>query len=122
MKVIGMGNALVDIITSLKDDQLLKTLGLPKGSMTLVDFENLNFINVETSGLYKQKASRGSAANTIHGLAHLGIDTGFIGTVGNDELGSFFYKDMKSKKIDPILFKSIKDTGRSIALVSPDSE
>jgi len=122
MKVIGMGNALVDIITSLKDDQLLKTLGLPKGSMTLVDFENLNFINVETSGLYKQKASGGSAANTIHGLAHLGIDTGFIGTVGNDELGSFFYKDMKSKKIDPILFKSIKDTGRSIALVSPDSE
>lgn len=117
-----MGNALVDIITSLEDDSMLNTLGLPKGSMTLVDYENSHFINTETDGLYKQKASGGSAANTIHGLANLGVETGFIGKVGDDDLGNFFYEDMKSKKINPILFKSIKETGRSIALVSPDSE
>ena len=122
MKVLGMGNALVDIITTLKSDELLTTFKLPKGSMTLVDHETCNFLNVETAGLIKQKTSGGSAANTIHGLAHMGIDTGFIGMVGNDDLGNFFYKDMKNKNIDPILFKSVRETGRAMAFVSPDSE
>jgi len=117
-----MGNALVDIITTLKSDELLTTFKLPKGSMTLVDHETCNFLNVETAGLIKQKTSGGSAANTIHGLAHMGIDTGFIGMVGNDDLGQFFYKDMKNKNIDPILFKSVRETGRAMAFVSPDSE
>lgn len=122
MKILGMGNALVDIIIRLKDDELLQTFGLPKGSMTLVDLDTSNFINSETSGLKKQKASGGSAANTIHGLAHLEIDTGFIGMVGDDELGNFFFKDIRSKNITPILFKSVKETGRAMALISPDSE
>ena len=122
MKVLGMGNALVDIITRLKSDDVLNTFGLPRGSMTLVDLETSNFINAETSGLAKSKASGGSAANTIHGLAHLGVETGFMGTVGNDDLGNFFYKDMKNKTIEPILFKSVIDTGRAMALISPDSE
>ena len=122
MNVLGMGNALVDIITTLKSDEILKNFGLPKGSMTLVDHETSNFLNAETAGLPKQKASGGSAANTIHGLAHLGVETGFIGMVGDDDLGNFFYKDMKNKQIDPILFKSIRETGRAMAFISPDSE
>lgn len=122
MKILGMGNALVDIITTLEDDKLLESFGLPKGSMTLVDHETSNFINIQTTGLKKQKASGGSAANTIHGLAHMGIGTGFIGMVGDDDLGKFFFKDMKSKKIKPLLFKSIRETGRAVALISPDSE
>ena len=122
MKVLGMGNALVDIITKLKDDSVLNAFGLPRGSMTLVDLDTSNYINSETGGLEKQKASGGSAANTIHGLAHLGIETGFIGKVGNDSLGSFFRKDMKNNSINPILYKSISETGRAMALISPDSE
>jgi sugar/nucleoside kinase (ribokinase family) len=122
MKILGMGNALVDIITTLENDTLLETFGLPKGSMTLVDHETSNFINIQTAGLKKQKASGGSAANTIHGLAHMGVKTGFVGMVGDDDLGKFFFKDMKSKKIKPLLFKSIRETGRAVALISPDSE
>ncbi len=122
MKILGMGNALVDIITTLENDKLLDSFGLPKGSMTLVDHETSNFINIQTAGLKKQKASGGSAANTIHGLAHMGVRTGFIGMVGDDDLGKFFFKDMKSKKIKPMLFKSIRETGRAVALISPDSE
>lgn len=122
MKIIGMGNALVDVIIKLNNDEILATFGLPKGSMTLVDHETSNFVNGETSGLPKQKASGGSAANTIHGLAHLGIESGFIGRVGEDDLGNFFFRDMKTKGINPILFKSITDTGRAMALISPDSE
>jgi len=120
--VLGIGNALVDIITKLENENLLNSFSLPKGSMTLVDHDTANFILAETSGLPKQRASGGSTANTIHGLAHLGIPVGFIGKVGEDDLGRFFRKDMKVNKINPILFKSIHETGKALAMISPDSE
>jgi sugar/nucleoside kinase (ribokinase family) len=90
--------------------------------MTLVDLDTSNFIHSETAGLPKSKASGGSAANTIHGLAHLGVETGFVGSVGNDDLGSFFKKDMQVNKIVPILFRTMNETGRAMALISADSE
>lgn len=121
-KVLGMGNALVDIITRIEDDKLLETFGLPKGSMTLVDLDTSNFIHAETAGMPKSRASGGSAANTIHGLANLGINTGFVGTVGNDDMGKFFKKDMQVNKITPILFRTMNETGRAMALISTDSE
>ena len=121
-KVLGMGNALVDIITQLDDDRFLKDFGLPKGSMTLVDLDTSNFIYAETAGLSKSKASGGSAANTIHGLAHLRVETGFVGSVGNDDMGNFFKKDMEVNHISPILFRTMHETGRAIALISSDSE
>lgn len=121
-KVLGMGNALVDIITRLDNDDILKSFGLPRGSMTLVDLDTSNYIHAETAGMPKTKASGGSSANTIHGLAHLGIETGFIGKVGNDEMGRFFKKDMEVNNIKPILFRSMNETGRAMALISKDSE
>ena len=121
-KVLGMGNALVDIITRLENDSLLNSFGLPKGSMTLVDLDTSNYIHSETAGMDKTRASGGSAANTIHGLAHLGIETGFVGTVGNDDMGRFFKKDMQVNKIKPILFRSMNETGKAMALISKDSE
>jgi len=120
--VLGIGNALVDIITKLENENLLNSFGLPKGSMTLVDMDTANFIQAETSGMTRQKASGGSAANAIHGLAHLGVPVGFIGKVGEDDLGRFFRKDMKVNKINPILFKSIRETGKALAMITPDSE
>lgn len=117
-----MGNALVDIITQIEDDGILETFGLPRGSMTLVDLDTSNFIHSETAGFPKSKASGGSAANTIHGLAHLGIGTGFVGSVGNDDMGNFFRKDMQINGIAPILFRTMNETGRAMALVSSDSE
>jgi sugar/nucleoside kinase (ribokinase family) len=122
MKVLGIGNALVDILTQLNKESDLENLNLPKGSMTLVDREMSNFILAETSGLLRKKASGGSAANTIHGLAHLGIKTAFIGKIGSDELGKFFKRDMQVNNIFTILYNSVNDTGRAIALVTPDSE
>jgi sugar/nucleoside kinase (ribokinase family) len=122
MKVLGMGNALVDIMTELKDDSILQRFKFSKGSMTLVDIEMSSYLHNETIGLPKHKSSGGSAANTIHGLAHLGAETSFIGKIGNDELGKFFKKDMKINGINPILFNSISETGRVVAFISSDSE
>src|SRR6056297_1923102 len=121
-KVLGIGNALVDIMTRLEDDTLLEQYKLPKGSMQLVDQDFSKKLTGATKDLNRQQASGGSAANTIHGLARLGVPTGFVGKVGRDELGNFFQEDMKQAGIDPRLFKSQTDSGRAIALVSPDSE
>ena len=121
-KVLGIGNALVDIMTRLKNDELLKEFNLPKGSMQLIEQDFVNKIIKATEDLEKLQSSGGSAANTIHGLARLGAPAGFIGKVGEDELGDFFYDDMKKNNIDPKLFRTQTITGRSYALISPDSE
>ncbi|HDP54325.1 MAG TPA: adenosine kinase [Bacteroidetes bacterium] len=120
--ILGIGNALVDIMTSLKSDSLLNELNLPKGSMQIVDELTINNAMVKTKDLKQTLASGGSAANTINGLANLGAETSFIGKVGNDELGKFFFEDMVKAGINPTLLKGNAQTGRALALVSPDSE
>ncbi len=121
-KIIGMGNALVDVLTILKSDRTLKEFDLPKGSMQLVSKEFSNRLLAGTLGLKRQQSSGGSAANTIHGLAHLGMETGFVGKIGKDNLGKFFEKDLKENNIAPVMFHDLEETGRSIALVSKDAE
>jgi len=122
IKVLGIGNALVDIMTQLDSDEILDKFNIPKGSMQLVDKSTSDYILKGIAHLKKQKSSGGSAANTIHGLANLGVETGFIGTVGDDDLGDFFYNDLKENNIKPLLNKGINASGKAIALVSPDSE
>jgi sugar/nucleoside kinase (ribokinase family) len=121
-KILGIGNALVDIITFLKDDELLESISFPKGTMQLVDLRMARRIEKITNLMEKHMTSGGSAANTIHGLAKLGVKTGFIGTVGKDPLGNFFKEDLISAGITPLLFESNLETGRAISLVTPDSE
>lgn len=121
-KVLGIGNALVDIMTRLENDRFLDEFKLPKGSMQLVDQDFVRKITAASEKFDRHQSSGGSAANTIHGLARLGVESGFIGKVGQDELGDFFFKDMKESHIDPKLMKSNTDSGRAVALISPDSE
>jgi sugar/nucleoside kinase (ribokinase family) len=66
--------------------------------------------------------SGGSAANTIHGLAHLGMKTSFIGKVGKDTLGDFYQKDMEDAGIVPLLIRDQEETGRAHSFISPDAE
>ncbi len=121
-KILGIGNALVDILVRLESDRALSKFGLPKGSMQLVDAKRSKEILKDITHLNTAIASGGSAANTIHGLAALGIDTGFIGTIGRDRWGDLFRHDMESHHIEPILFSSQSETGRAISLISRDSE
>lgn len=121
-KILGIGNALVDVLAQLENDELLVALELPKGSMQLVDATKSEKIQKHSKGLKKQMASGGSAANTIHGLAKLGVETGFIGTIGEDEVGEFFSNDMSSNNITPILIKSKSPSGISNAMISKDGE
>lgn len=121
-KVLGLGNALVDIMTRLDHDDYLPQFDLPKGSMTLVDAHRSHNIYDETIHLEKTVRSGGSAANTIHGLANLGVETGFIGKIGTDEMGKVFHDDMVNAGINAHLSQSNTPTGRAVALISPDTE
>ncbi len=121
-KIIGIGNALVDVLTKLENDNLLDTLELPKGSMQLVDAVKSNLIQEHCKDLEKQMASGGSAANTIHGLAKLGVDTAFIGTIGKDPTGDFFHNDLKKNKIIPYLIMSDSPSGIANTMISKDGE
>jgi sugar/nucleoside kinase (ribokinase family) len=121
-KVLGMGNALVDVLIRLESDNLLDELNLPKGSMQLVDRTFARELEDRAAGIGVKRAAGGSAANTIHGLAELGIETGYIGKIGNDKLGEFFKEDLQRAGIRPLLFRGQADTGRAVTLISPDSE
>ena len=121
-KILGLGNALVDIITEVDDEVLLKEFNLPKGSMTLVDEKFSKKIFSRTEKLNKTKASGGSAANTIHGLAKLGSPVSFVGKVGSDELGDFFFNDMKENNIEPFMIRTKTDTGKAQAFITRDAE
>jgi sugar/nucleoside kinase (ribokinase family) len=121
-KILGMGNALVDIMIPIESDEILHVLDLPKGSMQLVDWDRSRGIQETLKDYRKSLSAGGSAANTIRGLAKLGVQTGYIGVVGEDELGGFFVKDMINAGVDPHMIHSRQPTGCAVALVSPDSE
>ena len=121
-KVLGMGNALVDALISIDNDQILEKLNLPKGSMQLVDWETSKEVSLAVAAFPRVQASGGSAANTIHGLSKLGIKTGFLGKIGKDEIGEFFKNNLLNANVTPLLAESNTRSGLAMALVSPDSE
>lgn len=120
--VLGIGNALVDVIIRIDNDNFLREAGLPKGSMTMIDAGKAESILGLTAGIPHEKASGGAVANTINGLASLGVQTGYIGTIGKDETGEIFRKDMTGRQVQPHLFSGNTPTGRAITLVTGDGE
>ena len=122
-KIIGLGNALVDVLATLKDDTLLDEMGLPKGSMQLIDDAKLQQINTKFSQMKTHLATGGSAGNAILGLACLGAGTGFIGKVGNDNYGEFFRENLQKNKIEDKLLTSDRlPSGVASTFISPDGE
>ena len=121
-RILGIGNALVDVMTLIDNDNILEKFSLPKGSMQLVDGKISAQIKSGTSDFKRNLVSGGSAANTIHGLAMLGVETGFIGSVGKDDTGDFFESDMKKAGVKTFLSRGNSVTGTAVALISPGSE
>lgn len=121
-KVLGIGNSVVDILIRIKGDALLDELALTKGSMTLVDRRKILAILEKVSDYHTVRSAGGSAANTINGLAKLGVSTGFIGKTGDDELGYFFNQDMVDQHIDTHISLGQAETGRVMVFITPDSE
>jgi sugar/nucleoside kinase (ribokinase family) len=122
MKILGLGNALVDILVQLDNDDVLTKIKFPKGSMQLVDDLKTNEILELLKDIKMTRASGGSAANTIHGLGMLGAEAGYIGKVGKDEVGDFFSADIKKSGAIAHLLKSDTISGTALAMISKDSE
>src|SRR5664279_1031400 len=121
-RIVGIGNALVDVMTLIDSDNILENFSLPKGSMQLVNAEKSALIKSETINFKMNLASGGSAANTIHGLSMLGLESGFIGSIGKDDTGDFFENDMKRAGVKTLLTRRNFITGTAVALISKDSE
>ena len=122
-KILGIGNALVDVMTMVPDYTYLTRFDLPKGSMTMVDNTRSGEIKQSIASMQKTLASGGSAGNTMYGLGVMGIPSSFIGKVGRDELGNFYEKDMVEAGVTPVLMRAhASPTGTAVALVTPDSE
>ena len=122
-KIIGIGNALVDVLVHLPNENLLHELSLPKGGMTHIDRKGLMRLRQRLVGFPIENATGGSAANTIHALAVLGDATGFIGAIGDDETGRFFAEQTRSRGIEAHLAVIPDDqTGTANALITPDHE
>jgi sugar/nucleoside kinase (ribokinase family) len=121
MKILGIGNAIVDILCKVSDD-FLKKNSLKKSTMKLMD--EIEFKKLISSVEIDQTVSGGSVANSIVGLSQLGNKVGFIGKINNDSLGKK-YEDGLLKENVKFLYKrkdELISTGSCLILITPDSE
>ena len=116
--ILGIGNALTDILAVLPDETLLKTYHLPKGSMQHVDMETGDKIWQALKPLGVKYVAGGSAANTITCTSIFGMPSSFIGKIGDDELGLLFKSDQEQYGVKTMLLKSERSSGRSMVFVS----
>ncbi|MCI2082810.1 MAG: adenosine kinase [Bacteroidales bacterium] len=116
--ILGIGNALTDILVRLPNDSLLHKFHLPIGSMQHVDEETGDKIWKTIKPLGAQYVAGGSAANTISDCAIFGMPAGFIGKTGDDELGSLFKSDMERNGVSPKLMLGKASSGRSMVFIT----
>jgi len=121
MKILGIGNAIVDVLCKVDDDFLVKN-SLTKSTMKLIDEDEfktlLSLLNIE------ETVSGGSVANSIVGLSQLGNNVGFIGKISEDSLGQKYEDGLKKEKVNYLYNKKKEPipTGSCLILITPDSE
>ena len=122
MKILGIGNAIVDVICKVEDNFITEN-NLTKSTMKLI-FDESEFKNLLTNLKIEKTVSGGSIANSIVGISQLGNKVGFIGKVSDDELGSKYEEGLKKEKVEYFYSKKKEDlpTGTCLILVTPDSE
>ncbi len=121
MKVLGIGNAIVDVICKV-DDSFIKKNNLTKSTMKLVD--EFEFNKILSSLKIEETVSGGSVANSIVGLSQLGNEVGFIGKVSDDKLGNKYEEGLRKENVDFFYSKKKEEipTGTCLILITPDSE
>ncbi len=122
MKILGIGNAIVDVICKV-DDNFIAQNNLTKSTMKLFFDEN-EFKNLLTNLKIEKTVSGGSVANSIVGISQLGDNAGFIGKVSDDEFGSKYEEGLKKENVEYFYSKKKEElpTGTCLILITPDSE
>ena len=121
MKIIGIGNAIVDVICKV-DDNFLKNNGLTRSSMKLVD--EVEFSKLLSNLKIEETVSGGSVANSMVGLSQLGNEVGFLGKISDDLLGGKYEEGLRKEKVKYFYSKKKEKlpTGTCLILITPDSE
>jgi len=121
MKILGIGNAIVDVLCKVTD-KFLEENSLTKSTMKLVD--EREFKNLLSSLKIEETISGGSIANSIVGLSQLGNDVAFLGKVNNDDLGQKYEEGLKKENVNYLYQKKLElvPTGTCLILITPDSE
>ena len=122
MKILGVGNAIVDVICKVDENFIIQN-NLTKGTMKLI-FDDKEFKSMLSNLKIEKTISGGSVANSIVGLSQLGNNVGFIGKVSDDELGYKYEEGLKSENVKFFYSKKKEElpTGTCLILVTPDSE
>ena len=122
MKILGIGNAIVDVICKVDEDFITKN-NLSKGLMKLI-FDQNEFSNLLSNLKVEKTISGGSVANSIVGLSQLGDKVGFIGKISNDDFGVKYEEGLKKEKVNFFYTKKkeLLPTGSCLILITPDSE
>ncbi len=122
MKILGIGNAIVDVICKVNDDFISQN-GLTKSTMKLF-FNEVEFKRLLTNLKIEKTVSGGSVANSIVGISQLGNKVGFIGKISDDEFGSKYEEGLKTENVEFFYDKKKEKlpTGTCLILVTPDSE
>ena len=122
MRILGIGNAIVDVICKVQDD-FIKRNKLTKSTMKLI-FDESEFKKLLSELTIEKTVSGGSVANSIVGLSQLGNEVGFIGKINDDDLGSKYEEGLKHEKVQYFYSKKNEElpTGTCLILVTPDSE
>ena len=121
MRVLGIGNAIVDVICKV-DDNFLTKHNLTKSTMKLVDKNE--FMAITSNLKIEDTVSGGSVANSIVGLSQLNNEVGFIGKLNNDKFGNKYEEGLKKEKVKFFYSKKNEETptGTCLILITPDSE
>ena len=121
MKILGIGNAIVDVLCKVDDEFLIKN-SLTKSTMKLID--KAEFKNLLSGLTIQDTISGGSVANSVVGLSQLGNRVGFIGKVNDDNLGQKYEDGLKKEKVNFLYKKNSESTptGTCLILITPDSE
>ena len=121
MNILGIGNAIVDVICKVNDDFLSKN-NLAKSNMKLID--QIEFKKLLGNLIIEETVSGGSVANSIVGLSQLGSNVGFIGKINDDDLGQKYEQGLKKENVEYFYSKKKENlpTGTCLILITPDSE
>ena len=123
MAIIGLGNALTDILVQLPDESILRELGVERGGMYLIDSRKHQQMMSRIGHLPQSIAAGGSAANMVGGVATLGTPAAYVGHIGADATGEAFRRCQQQKHIKPLLGVSeATPSGKCISMVLPDGE
>lgn len=122
MKILGLGNALVDVLSKLDSDETLVKIGIQKGAMDMISREQMYVIRKYQANTETTQAPGGANCNTMRAIALLGGQSGFIGKVGDDNLGEFYEEALLKAGVASYLIKTEGPSGACTVFISPDGE